>query len=57
MLFINRLEFSYFADFFVQILKPEKSMYVFFLNPPLEGTVNSMESFVNLMSKNFISRL
>ncbi len=39
---MNRLKFSSFADIFVFSLKPEKSM-VFFKNPPLEGTVNSME--------------
>jgi hypothetical protein len=46
MLFMNRLEFSCFADFFVRMKKTE------------EGLVNSMEKrleyFVKLMSKNSI---
>ncbi len=43
MLFMNRLEFSCFVDFFVCsfITRVEYGM-VFFKNPPVEGTVNSM---------------
>ncbi len=54
---MNRLEISYFADFFLRIFK-NKEKYSFLLNPPVEGTVNSMaqsgkrlESFVKLMSR------
>ncbi len=34
--------FSCFADFFVRIFKTREE-YGFLLNPPVEGTVNSME--------------
>ncbi len=60
MLFMKRLEYSCFVHFFVRIFfKPEKSLG-FLWNPPVEGTVNSIDektlmSFVNLMSKNSIS--
>jgi hypothetical protein len=42
MLFMNRLEFSCFADFFVCIFKTRVE-YGFLKNPPVEGTVNSIE--------------
>ncbi len=55
---MNRLEFSCFADFFLRIFKT-KEEYGFLRNPPVDGTMNSMEkrlkSFVKLMSKNSIS--
>jgi hypothetical protein len=54
---MNRLEFSWFADFFVRIIKTREEDG-FLKNSPVEGTVNSMErlkSFVKLMSKNSIS--
>jgi hypothetical protein len=41
-LFRIKLEFSCFADFFVRILKTRVE-YGFLYNPPVEGTVNSME--------------
>ncbi len=39
---MNKLQFSFFADFFEYFLKSEKSM-VFFTNPPVEETVKSIE--------------
>jgi hypothetical protein len=42
MHFMNRLEFSCFADFLKGILKHGEE-YCFLSNPPVEGTVNSME--------------
>ena len=54
MLFMNRLEFSYFADFFIRIFKYREE-YGFLSNPPVEGTgiarSKKLESFVKLMSK------
>jgi hypothetical protein len=41
-LFLNRLKFSYFADFFVRIFKTREES-VILLYPPVEETVNSME--------------
>jgi hypothetical protein len=43
--FRNRLEFSCFAAFLEGFSKPEKRM-----DPPVEGTVNSMEQKTQLMS-------
>ncbi len=58
MPFINRLDFSCFADFFVRIIKTRVE-YGFLFNSSIEGTVNSMErkTLVILMSKNSISGL
>jgi hypothetical protein len=42
MLFMNRLEFSCFTDFFVCIFKTRVE-YGFLQNPPEERTVNSIE--------------
>jgi hypothetical protein len=42
MLFMNRLKFSCFADYFCVFLKPEVVM-VFLKKPPVEGDVNCME--------------
>jgi hypothetical protein len=53
MLFMNRLGFSCFADFFVRIFKTRED-----LNPPVEGRIvwsKRLESCVKLMSKNSIS--
>jgi hypothetical protein len=56
MLYMNRLEFSCFADFLQGFLKPGKNM-VFY--PPVEGNVNNMELefYAKPMSKNSISGL
>jgi hypothetical protein len=64
MLFMDRLEFFscffLFRGYFCKDLKNQRRVPVcFFYNPPVEGTVNSMEqktseSFVKLMSKNSI---
>ncbi len=42
ILFMTRLEFSCFGDFFVRILKTRVE-YAFRWNPPVEVTANSME--------------
>ncbi len=42
MLFLNKLEISYFADFFVRIFKP-RVQYDFLQNLPAEDTVNCLE--------------
>ncbi len=43
VLFMNRLDFSCFADVFCKdFLKPEKSM-VFYENPPIEGDCASAQ--------------
>jgi hypothetical protein len=56
MLFMNGLEFFLFRGFFVCIFKIRVE-FGFLLNPPVDENVNSkrLESFVKLMSKNFIS--
>ncbi len=58
MLFMNRLEFSCFANFFVWIFKT-RIEYGFLKTPPVERlwiTWNKrLESFVKLLSKNSIS--
>ncbi len=41
MVFMNRFEFPYFADFFVRFLKPEKG--IVFFKILAEETVNEME--------------
>jgi len=57
MLFMNRFEFSCFADFIVCIFKTREE-HGFLENPPVGGTVNCIdETFVKLMSKNSISVL
>jgi hypothetical protein len=43
MLFMNRLEFSRFTDFFVWIFKPIVKYGFLGKIPPVEGTLNSME--------------
>jgi hypothetical protein len=43
MLFMNRLEFFSFADFFECIFKTREEYFFLLLNPPVEGTVSSME--------------
>jgi hypothetical protein len=47
---MNRLEFSCLADFFVRIFKTIEEI-VFFSNPPVEGTVNSMEEKTRVFCK------
>ncbi len=48
MLFMNRLEFSCFAGFFVRIFQTRKE-YCFLQNPTVEGTVNSIEQKTRLL--------
>jgi hypothetical protein len=48
MLFMKRLEFSFFADFFVRSFKTGEE-YGFLKNPPVEGTVNSMEQNIRVL--------
>jgi hypothetical protein len=48
MLVMNRLEFSCFADFYERIFRTREE-YGFFLNPLLEGSVNSIEQNSSLL--------
>ncbi len=58
MLFMKRLEFSCYADFFVSIFKTNEE-HGFLLNPPVEVTVTIMEqrleSFIKMRCINSIS--
>ncbi len=56
MLFMNRLKFSCFADFFVCKFKTRVE-YGFFKNPPVEGTVNSIEQKTRVFFSNWCSRV
>ncbi len=59
MLFMNKLDFSYFADFLQGFLKADECLVFFISVSTVEGTVIStskiLECFVKFKSRNSIS--